>query len=248
VNADGTRDYCIAEDATSRYFAPAWSPDGSYILFTAKFFASFEKNGIYSMRSDGSSMRQLVRGANEYTRAAWSPDGKRIAYIGYANELALFVMGANGTNVRRLTTGADIYGFAWSPDSTRIAVNTMQDSYVMDANGMNVHYLPYKPAALDTRLAWSPDSSHIAFDSDEGSSRRIALRNIYMTSSDGTSVSQLTQGRSLNVVLGWSPDGKHILFTSDRQGNARTYVMDADGKNPHLLTSNQNVLEASWQP
>ena len=46
---------------------------------------------------------------------------------------------------------------------------------------------------------------------------------------DGSRLTQLTRGGSIEVGPSWSPDGKRIAFVSDRAGSPQIYVMDANG-------------------
>lgn len=73
--------------------------------------------------------------------AGWSPDGRRIAFVLTVDGNAdLAVMGADGSDVRRVTTGpaSDLYP-AWSPDGSHIAFVSDRDgnreSYVIKAAG-----------------------------------------------------------------------------------------------------------------
>jgi Tol biopolymer transport system component len=87
-----------------------WSPDGSKLAYTEE--PSYE---IVVADADGGSPRRVtddtMRGAWDPT---WSPDGERIAFQGDA----LYVVDADGSNLRRL----DTYGEKpdWSPDGTQI--------------------------------------------------------------------------------------------------------------------------------
>src|SRR5205809_615036 len=56
---------------------PAWSPDGSWLSFTRHQGATIL---IYLISADGSQEKRLTaREAPEFD-AAWSPDGKRLAF------------------------------------------------------------------------------------------------------------------------------------------------------------------------
>lgn len=94
---------------------PAWSPDGHRIAFAS------DRNGdydIYSVRPDGTQLRRLTHNPGIDAHLAWSPDGRWIAFAsartGFADEALLhprnpqqngeiFVMRADGSDVRRLT-------------------------------------------------------------------------------------------------------------------------------------------------
>jgi TolB protein len=94
---------------------PAWSPDGSRILF-AGATTSTGKWAIWSVRPDGRALRMLIPRATE---PAWSPDGRRIAFV---RDFDVYTATAGGARVRRLTrhdgeSGAPV----WSPDGAQIA-------------------------------------------------------------------------------------------------------------------------------
>ena len=60
----------------------------------------------------------LARKAGSF---AWSPDGRRIAFVG-PSTLDIYVVSADGSRQRRLTRdGAPNVSPAWSPDGRRIA-------------------------------------------------------------------------------------------------------------------------------
>jgi Tol biopolymer transport system component len=53
---------------------------------------------------------------------AWSPDGRRLAYLDVL-EGAVWLLDADGTNVERLPLGRWAANLAWSPDGEHIAFN-----------------------------------------------------------------------------------------------------------------------------
>ena len=94
---------------------PAWSPKGDRIAFVSDRDGDYE---VYSIRPDGTDLRRLTRSPGPDAHLAWSPDGQWIAFastrMGFHDELLLhpdnvqgsaeiFVMRADGSNVRRLT-------------------------------------------------------------------------------------------------------------------------------------------------
>jgi Tol biopolymer transport system component len=80
-------------------------------------------NRVFVINADGSGRRLLVGSAAE---PAWSPDGSRIAYVGYASRLSetgrIAVIGVDGADARRVTSGDEPEtGPAWSPNGRLIA-------------------------------------------------------------------------------------------------------------------------------
>ncbi|KXK19858.1 MAG: WD40 domain-containing protein, partial [Chloroflexi bacterium OLB15] len=92
------------------------------------------------------------------------PAEEQIAFYSFRDaDLEIYVMNADGSNVRRLTnTAGEDSQPAWSPDSTQIAFMSDRDGnreiYVMNADGSNVRRLTYDEA-WDRTPAWSPDGS-----------------------------------------------------------------------------------------
>jgi RNA polymerase sigma factor (sigma-70 family) len=203
---------------------------------------------------------------------AWSSDGKRIAFCrrtGGAIERLLYVMDADGKNVKRLTDknvdGRDAAGDerpVWSPDGNKIMFTSQRDGetgiYVVDADGKNLRRLTENNRLSQTEPAWSPDGKKIAFRRQQFSKDDICVMN-----ADGSDVKNLTAARDFvyNGHPAWSPDGRRILFCSSRDyvpvpggtntSNCYLYVMDADGGNVTKLTKVSTAADQllpAWSP
>lgn len=103
---------------------PRWSPKGSQIVASCK-------GAISIFTADGTSSLRLSGGGGAWPR--WSPDGSRIAFLGgshYDKNLgkglngegtvqsnAIFVMNADGTNLKRLSLRNDeeVLWYSWMP-------------------------------------------------------------------------------------------------------------------------------------
>ncbi len=107
-------------EAAGEETSPSLSPDGTTVAYAARVNGNW---GIYAQRVGGRNATAVVDdpGRNE-GGPAFSPDGARIAFHESDADGGIFVAGATGESVRRVT---DI-GFdpAWSPDGAQIAFTT----------------------------------------------------------------------------------------------------------------------------
>ena len=110
-----------------RMFVPnayslAWSPNGMKIAFSTWT----DRWSVHVANADGSNTVQLTDPHLNAYFPTWSPDGKRIAFqaSGYLNdEQGIFVMNADGSGVRQLTTDPKWQSCghpSWSPDGKQI--------------------------------------------------------------------------------------------------------------------------------
>lgn len=124
----------------------------------------------------------------------------------------------------QLTRGRRDYYAAWSPDGERIAFQRVfgdkgyTHTYVMDADGSDVHRLTSAPTGLG--VSWSPDGDRIAFGD--------GLGGISVIGADGGSVTRLTPKGGLPA---WSPDGDTIAFIRI----PALYEMNADGTHQRIV-------------
>jgi len=211
MNADGSGLERITKGSTLDRM-PSWSPDGKRIAFLRgrwKPFAKENTGGIYTIRADGTDLRQLTDNPrDEYP--AWSPDGKTIAFDRLTKESGgIYTVDSDGGGPRRLTDPPE--GFwdgepSWSPDGTRLAFTRTSgkrpnrpDVFTMNAeDGTHLRKLTAK-----TKGAYSPDFSpdgkRIVFVGWEGGNKLAVM------DADGTNVRRLTPD-SKGIVDELGPD------------------------------------------
>jgi Tol biopolymer transport system component len=143
VNADGSGHSTLrAGSPTGEQYRGglAWSKLG---VFTVGFNIT-GKNDVYSMFSDGGSVRNLTSNPADDGSPTWSPDGKLIAFTSDRDgRQQIYVMNADGSAVRRISQSAVAdFSPTWSPDGKWIAFtstrNGATDIFMMDLNGGNV--------------------------------------------------------------------------------------------------------------
>ena len=145
---------------------PAWSPNGKWIAFTSE---RAEDTDIYKMDVDGENVKQLTKKGGCY-EPAWSPDSRWIAFVSHGT---LFVMDAEGGNVRHLGEAGTVFiNCTWSPDGKQIAFITagLEDGRVIyridviDVDGQNTRQLTKSEEGTVIReLVWSPSGKWIAY-------------------------------------------------------------------------------------
>ena len=136
-------------------------------------FTSHRKDNadIYVMNADRTDVVNITNHEAHDSFPAWSPDGKKIAFVSTRDGHALdvCVMKADGTNVVNLTKfWSAEYDPVWSPDGKKIAFvsdrHGNSEIYVMNADGTDVVNIT-KHEAHNYDPAWSPDGTTIAFTS-----------------------------------------------------------------------------------
>ena len=100
---------------------PSWSPDGRQLAFVS------DRNGpahIFVMDSEGANIRQITTGAMQ-TQPRWSPKGDVIAYTTRQGTHDIWVVNADGSNPRRLTSATgNNQGPSWAPNGRHLFFQT----------------------------------------------------------------------------------------------------------------------------
>ncbi len=191
LNTNGTELEHLTKNIGSLY-APELSPNGEWILFTKN------GDGLWLMHPDGKNAHALTN--RDDIDPTWSPDGLMISFASSrAGMRQLFVMNADGTNIRQITNLDNMGGRStWSPDGTRLAFYRGpagdHDIFMINVDGTGLVRLTHGGDNLAP--SWSPDRNWIAF-----TSFRDGNNEIYIMHPDGTGVRRLTN----TPISDWQP-------------------------------------------
>ena len=156
MNADGTEQRNLTNTPGVQDQEPNWSPDGGRIAFVSDRDGDYE---VYTVRPNGSSVRQLTFNDAFEFRPNWSPDGGQITFTsGRDGDAEVYIMDADGsdqTNVTANPAGGD-GNSAWSPDGEKIAyLSGDREVFTMNADGSDKVSLTKGPA-FDSAPDWQP--------------------------------------------------------------------------------------------
>jgi Tol biopolymer transport system component len=228
-----------------------WAPDGRRLAFSVTTVTKMsEYNGVHVIDTVTGGDRRI--GSDGFD-LDWSPDGSRLAYVEFGPwsfprpHGSIYVMKADGSGRRLLRTGTEGSDSSpsWSPAGTRIAYSTRNGRssvYVIRLDGSHRRLLATSASAP----AWAPSGARIAYRAGCG-----GVRLVTRAGKDVTPPGRPVRCRAIGVsgVPVWSPDGRKIAITT-RKG---IYVMDADGSDVKLLTSETGkgmfgIGRPTWRP
>ena len=178
---DGTPPRVIAYQAYVQpdAFQP---PNGDAILFEDPKIG----RALWLVLADGTGATKIYevpaaeqRDGCDFGAVRWSPDGKRIAFLrkppGGVDQCRIYVMNADGTDARPLTTATGSWfetDLRWSPDGTQIAFDRWEFDQgslewrirplgVVSSTGGDVRSIGPTPVSDGAAFEWSPDGKTI---------------------------------------------------------------------------------------
>jgi TolB protein len=244
---------------------PFPSPDGKKIVFEISVAGVYQ---LFVMNPDGSGQVQITHDAANHDTPAWSPDGRKIAYVSdRGGHSAIYVMDVGDfisetTGQRPVATLAsekitdhqhEYIHPSWSPDGSRMIYCSDDDLKPPAKNDSDIFSIDLKTRQVTTLISggtntypsWSPDGKKIVFR------RMLGEMNseVFVANGDGSEARNLSQHPAFDGWPAWSPDGTWIAFASNRNANYQIWIMKADGSEPRLLANTEGrATEPQWSP
>ncbi len=198
------------------------------------------------MNPDGSQQVRLS-GPDEinHREPAWSPERCRIAFTSLSepNNQDIYVMSADGTSIRQLTTDPARDMFPdWSPDGNQIVfvsyrAGGIRELFVMEADGSHQRQLTSNQAEYTQWEQWSPVADQIAYIFHSNLENQGG--RIFVIGATGAGLRQITPeaGPLGETDLAWAPDGKKLYFVSNRSHYVEIWEINLDGSGLRQITN-----------
>jgi serine/threonine protein kinase/Tol biopolymer transport system component len=216
-------------DQEGRETFPSLSPKGDFFVYVKAGEGGLD---IYLQRIGGGNPIDLTADSPaDDTQPAFSPDGSQIAFRSKRDGGGIFLMGATGESVRRLTDFG--YNPAWSPDGRRLAVATDGTADPLQHGRDSEIWVVEIATGAKRKVvsgdglqpSWSPGGRRLAYwGVAAGSGRRVLWT---VPAAGGAAVPVLDDG-AVNWNPVWAPDGGGLYFASDRGGSMNLWRIAVD--------------------
>ena len=198
--------------------------------------------------ADGANEQAMLVSNEPIISPAWSPDGRRLAYVSFQNKKPIVYV--QDIEVPKQRIVANFKGSnsapAWSPDGRRLALALTRDGdsqiYLIDPDGSNLRRLT-RSSGIDTEPFFSPDGQWIYFTSDRGGTPQI-----YRMPAAGGAAQRITFEGGYNVSPRVSPDGKSLAYIARNNGRFQATLLDLGTGQVQVLTDSDLDESPSFAP
>jgi Tol biopolymer transport system component len=199
---------------------PAWSPDGSKIVYQCNVEGSWDL-WVVDFPVSGDPVKLTTENGAGEKYPEWSHDGTRIAFSSnLSGQWEVYTMPAAGGAWTPITSGgANSESPTWSPDDLWIAYHhvptgisaysiykiRLADSHVEQVTATN---------GSEQHPSWSPDGMFIAFGQNTTTASKTNIS--YISASGGTWILVSVAETPVDIndrYASWSPDGRRITYS-----------------------------------
>ena len=198
--------------------------------------------------ADGYNPQTIVSSEEPIMSPAWSPDGRKLAYVSFENaQPSVWVQEVFTGKREKLTSFKGINGApAWSPDGRYLALTLSKDGnpdiFVMDVARRSLRPLT-RHWAIDTEPAWAPDGKSLVFTSDRGGQPQI-----YQVSVSGGEATRVSFEGEYNARASFSPNGRMLTMVTRVGGQYRVATLDLQTRDFRVMSTGRLDESPSFAP
>jgi len=234
-------------DSKSQQFLPylsgisaegvSFSRDGAWVAYV-----TFPEGTLWRSKTDGTERLQLTSPPVRAFQPVWSPEGKRIAFMGLSGpgkNWKIYMVPAEGGNPEALTPGeGNEADPAWSPDGRSLVFGIFGGAgriYQLVLGTRQVTKFPNSDGLWSPR--WSPDGRYIAALRGTGSDLMLF---------DHTNRRWFELARPHPVgYLSWTLDSNYLYFDTILQADPGFYRVRLSDRKLERVVSLKNFRSAS---
>ncbi len=197
---------------------------------------------------DGHDPHTLVRQKAPLLSPAWSPNGKKIAYVSLANHhSAVYVQNVESGRAVKVASKSGLNSApAWSPDGKKLAlslsIHGQPDIYILNLENGDLTQVT-SSQAIDTEPAWAPDGKSLIFTSGRGGNPQI-----YRIAVSGGAARRITYNGKSNQNAVFSPNGHSIAMVHQESHGYRIAIMKLNSGNMKIVSKGPLDEHPSFAP
>ena len=197
---------------------PSWSPSGDRIAIQSYMGGTFH---IWTMKADGTDLKQLTFGHGDDREPVFSPDGKTVAFSSdraFNGSYDIWTVNvASGKLTQRTSSAADEYEPAWSPDGEGITFVSGAGTAGKTIEAIDAAGSQHTIASLDGKEgrieapSWSPDGKTLAYVEFTGKGLSISAAHLVL---QGSSTTTLNSDDTFPFAAVWL-SASELLYTAN---------------------------------